>query len=59
MMVLEKGSSRIRVPVSAAMAFARAGATEGTDTSPTPVGFSVDSIRCTSICGTERIRAIG
>jgi hypothetical protein len=44
-MVLEKGRFRIRVPVSAAMAFARAGATEGTETSPTPVGGSVDSIR--------------
>ena len=29
----------MRVPVSAAIAFARAGATEGTDTSPTPVAI--------------------
>ena len=49
----------MRVPVSAAIAFASAGATEGTETSPTPLGGSVDSIRCTSICGTERIRMTG
>jgi hypothetical protein len=59
LMVLEKGSVRIRVPVRAAIAFARTGATEGTATSPTPVGDSVDSIRWISICGTERIRTIG
>jgi hypothetical protein len=41
------------------MAFASAGATDGTETSPTPVGLSVDSIRWMSIRGTERIRAIG
>jgi len=49
----------MRVPVSAAIAFASAGATEGTLTSPTPLGGSVESIRCTSICGTERIRITG
>ena len=48
-MVFEKGSWRIRVPVKAAIAFASAGATDGTETSPTPVGDSVDSIRRISI----------
>ena len=41
------------------MALARAGAVDGTLTSPTPVGGSVDSIRCISIVGTERIRTTG
>ncbi len=42
----------------AAIAFAKGGATDRTATSPTPVGDSVYSIRCTSISGTERIRTI-
>lgn len=54
-MAFEKGRSRIRVPVSAAIAFARAGAADGTLTSPTPVGGSVESIRCTSITRTDQV----
>ena len=41
----------MRVPVSAAIALARAGAVVGTLTSPTPVGGSSESIRWTSIVG--------
>jgi len=41
------------------MALVRAGAADGTLTSPTPVGGSVESIKWTSICGTERIRMTG
>jgi hypothetical protein len=44
-MVLAKGSRRIRALVRVAIAFASAGATDGTETSPTPVGLSVDSMR--------------
>ena len=40
------------------MAFVNAGAADGTLTSPTPVGDSVESMRCTSIEGTERIRCV-
>src|ERR1700745_4113404 len=57
-MVFEKGSRRTRVPVRAATAFARAGATDGTETSPIPVGDSVGWIRWISISGTERMRTI-
>src|SRR6478672_4159029 len=57
--VLFNGSRRIRVPVSAAIAFASAGAVVGTLTSPTPVGGSSESIRCTSITGTDCIRSTG
>src|SRR6266568_9509523 len=47
------GSRRMRMPVSAKIALASAGATVGTLTSPTPDGDSVDSIRWTSIFGIE------
>src|SRR6185312_4095031 len=53
--VLFSGSRRTRVPVSAAIAFASAGAVVGTLTSPTPVGGSSEPIRCTSIAGTDCI----
>jgi hypothetical protein len=53
LIVVEKDSSRIRVPVRAAIAFASAGATIGTLASPTPVGCLVESIKCTSMPGTE------
>ena len=49
----------MRVPVSAKIALVRAGAAVGTLTSPTPVGGSPDSIKSTSICGTECIRMTG
>ena len=59
LMVLVMGSRRIRVPVRAAMALVRAGAAVGTLTSPTPVGGSADSIKITSIWGTDCIRMTG
>ena len=49
----------MRMPVSAKIALASAGATVGTLTSPTPDGDSVDSIRWTSIFGIDYIRMTG
>ena len=46
----------MRVPVSAAMALASAGAAVGTLTSPTPVGGSSESMRWISIAG-DRLHA--
>jgi hypothetical protein len=45
------GSDRIRLPVSADTAFAIAGATSGTPTSPIPPGFPPLGIRITSVRG--------
>jgi hypothetical protein len=53
------GSRRIRVPVSAKIALVSVGAAVGTLTSPTPVGGSSDSIKSTSIRGTDYIRMTG
>ena len=58
-MVLDIGSRRMRMPVSAKMALASAGAMVGTLTSPTPDGDSVDSIRWTYIFGIDCIRMTG
>src|SRR4029077_6893716 len=55
LIVLLPGSWRIRLPVIAAIALVSAGAADGTLTSPTPVGGSVDSIRWTSIVGVDRL----
>src|SRR5258708_209601 len=52
------GSLRMRLPVTAKIAFASAGATGGTPGSPTPVGFSVLGTICTSISGDSKIRSI-
>jgi len=48
----ENGSSRSRRPVAAKIAFARAGAVPGTDSSPSPPGSASLSTKTTSIGGT-------
>src|SRR5579862_1123992 len=51
------GSTRRRLPVAAAIAFATAGAIGGTPGSPTPVGLSVDGTICTSTGGISLMRS--
>lgn len=52
------GSRRMRLPVAAKMALARAGATGGTPGSPTPVGASVLGTMCTSTAGASPMARI-
>src|SRR2546425_3230968 len=52
------GNRRMRLPVAAKIALARAGATGGTPGSPTPVGLSLLGTMCTSISGDSKIRNI-
>src|SRR5258706_1392858 len=51
------GSRRMRLPVTAKIAFASAGATGGKPGSPMPLGSSVDGTMCVSITGHSNMRS--
>ncbi len=52
----KNGSTWMRLPVAAKMAFATAGPTGATPGSPTPVGGSADGTMCTSTFGISLMR---